>query len=81
MIGTKLKNKKTLVKNPLRQNEKNRFSFCRISENNGRKTKKFWKSVFHNNMNPLSKFKKNRLLTRAQDLTDRRGLTQLCVYH
>jgi hypothetical protein len=56
MIGTKLKNKKTLVKNPLRQNEKNRFSFCRISENNGRKTKKFWKSVFHNNMNPLSKF-------------------------
>jgi hypothetical protein len=28
-------------------------------------------------MNQLSKLKKNRLLTRAQDLTARHGLTQL----
>jgi hypothetical protein len=55
---------------------KNGFSFCCISGTTGPKLKKFWKSVIHNNMNPLSKFKKNRSLTRAQDLTDRRGLTQ-----
>ncbi len=38
--------------------KKRRFSFCDISQTTGPKTIKFWKSVFHNNMNPLSKFKK-----------------------
>jgi hypothetical protein len=56
--------------------KKKRFSFCDISDTTGQNTIKFWKSVFHKYMNPLSKFKQNPWLDRAQDLTDRRGLTQ-----
>jgi hypothetical protein len=39
--------------------KKKRFSICDISETTGQNTIKFWKSVFHKNMNPLSKFKHN----------------------
>jgi hypothetical protein len=57
IVGSK-KNKKAPVENSLRQNEKNGFSFCCFSGTTGPKLKQFWKSVIHNNMNPLSKFKK-----------------------
>jgi hypothetical protein len=44
MIGTKMINKKkTQVKSPLRQNEKNRLLFCGISETTGQKSLKFLK--------------------------------------